>query len=32
MFGTPANWVAGIAAFLIVFITLGLAFVWTEKR
>ena len=32
MFGTPANWVVGIAVFLIVFIALGLAFVWTEKR
>lgn len=35
MFGTlaePANWVVGITVFLVVFIALGLAFVWTEKR
>jgi len=35
MFGTlvnPANWVAGIAIFLLVFIAIGLVVVWTEKR
>lgn len=35
MFGTlmnPANWVAGIAVFLLVFISIGLVAAWTDKR